>query len=1606
MSELIKKPYEISVWEDVLTFIDSSGKFHTTIDDNVNSQIVAQFYDEKKICVIGSDTMTTPIRAVEPQLTSGINGTCTLTFSVYYKYYDEETEQIYDNPFVKFLVNERKIKLRHGAPDDPSCKWYDLVIKNIVEDSEQKKFQYTAQSLFINELSKSGFDLVFDPKLENSTGTITQLAKEILKESDWKVGGDCATLLQHIEEPVYKVKLKQNITGIDMLTGESSGTISAGKYIYVFYSHFANMDQKIQFLYRADGKYETNEDRVIINAPSSSITDKGSNYLLSTSVTYTETDHGNRPSFAESIELISDYRGARLVRKPKQVYDKILDRYVYVYTKDDKEYYGYEDTDYIPPVAVINYIASPRDFVDSGLGWRTGGVKSGDTVSYPELEATLYPDIYGPNAANAESVLRFIFKDKGQVIYNSGVQSNRSAIRSFAKDEEYVFRIELKEIEGGNLVSANPSNKIGVQIGEYTLQDGVYTISNSLLDFGASSWTKTTATEDRYDAAGNVSTITRTFYHKKATCKTSMSYSEMLSKNIGIFIKPESDILHSEYYIAEAQLFPYTTGTRDGQSSMCVPGELYDPRIETTYYYYPKNNSYTSTDDYIYDKSKTKLDSYQLVYNDSSSSEAGIESGYEKIRSITASESNRFNLLQTLCETFECWINFNIEHEASGKIKTKFIYEIPTAEGCEYQESDTFKTSSPTFRCIGKRQQKEITFKEFIGRDNCAGFRYGINLKGIKRTIDSEGIVSKIIVKDNSNEYAIDGFCSIARAKSNPSTENFLYNFTYYVNQGLIDINQVTNDLYFPVSQNDSLGINGYLGYYTQLARINANREALTQEYSEITTALMSAQSNLQVYSSSVTSSEELIVEEKAQLKKTTDPFNYDIFMAVTMTDTEDLERELFRGKDSWNSWGGLNTTQYNNLVLISPGDASNFKTNKKGSEQSTKDAYETVVSYRVWKESSNVIQSCNKIINLEKKAATHRALLAQAESSYTTLESRRAEIQDILNSNAVKKERLHKAFYNKYSRFIQEGSWISEDYIDDELYYLDAESTLYTSSQPMISYDVTVLELSQVEGYENYVFGLGDKTYIEDTEFFGWYFDPVNGDKTPYKEEVIVSEITINLDSPENNRLKVQNYKTQFEDLFQRVTAMTQAIEYSTGQYDKAASIVSPNGTLTFSTLQNSMANNAIVLQNAKDQSVIWDETGITTTCLTKPSEILRIVSGGIFLSKDGGSSWTTGITGSGINASCITTGQIDTNIIRIMNGIHASFRWDNLGLTAYRFKPTYDSAGAINGGSDFKAGIFTRFDQYGIYGIEGQEDFDASKPDGNQKTGVDKIWDVAKFALTWKGFSLRSDGSKGYIRISSTDDFQVLTEIDGKTISRVKIGDLSGDGGRYGMRIKDKTDTTVLETDDDGLLYLQGYMRVGPDANNNSRDRVRFGVVKNYEVNNGSIIEANSQTSQENTLSKILSVRDSGLDVKANALGLENSEVLSIFDDGTILAKRIIIKGGTIGNMTIEEIEGMNLRVAIRVIDGNDTIFRNPQPEDSKTLEAFLTNGFEDFNELEGKVLEYHWTIDGPENFVGGNKQVIIKAKDLTSQTAAAVVRCRITVRDTQTGQTLELD
>jgi phage minor structural protein len=72
--------------------------------------------------------------------------------------------------------------------------------------------------------------------------------------------------------------------------------------------------------------------------------------------------------------------------------------------------------------------------------------------------------------------------------------------------------------------------------------------------------------------------------------------------------------------------------------------------------------------------------------------------------------------LQSIAETFNAWLSLEIIREDNGAI-----------------------------------DQKYISFHNYMGKNNYAGFKHGINLKDIQRTFESKQIVTKLIVKDNNN---------------------------------------------------------------------------------------------------------------------------------------------------------------------------------------------------------------------------------------------------------------------------------------------------------------------------------------------------------------------------------------------------------------------------------------------------------------------------------------------------------------------------------------------------------------------------------------------------------------------------------------------------------------------------------------------------------------------------------------------------------------------------------------------------------------------------------------------------------------------------------------
>lgn len=631
----------------------------------------------------------------------------------------------------------------------------------------------------------------------------------------------------------------------------------------------------------------------------------------------------------------------------------------------------------------------------------------------------------------------------------------------------------------------------------------------------------------------------------------------------------------------------------------------------------------------------------------------------EKITSISINKSNYFNAIQSIAEKFECWPEIKVEHDEEGYI----------IDG-----------------------SKTIIFRRYVGQPNYVGFRYGLNEKDIKRTYDSKQIVTKLIVLANSNQFGKDGFCSINRASSNVIADNVLFDFGYYVNQGMIsNPEDLQEDLYLIKESADlqafqSLqscpdvqtleSLDGYKnldssGYYLKLRYLNIRMMELAELIAQ--RAIAEAEANA---SANVKKVGEVAASQQLQQAETSfyqiAGFTYDHYRgSATDEEKEKVEKSSILSKyveEIETAWSSL--------------------------------AY-------YWDQPGNEVSDVN--------------------SSYTAL-------NNLYDVQVKLKEKVNQEFYKKYSRFLQEGTWIDESYVDDNLYYNDAQSVLYNSSMPQVQYTINVIALDGLPEYQNITFKIGDQTFVEDPEFFGY-----NIDGTPYREEIVITEISEVLEDPSKNTIKVQNYENQFQDLFQRITATVQSIQYSEGSYKKAAALVGADAAYKLSFLSDALNDAENILSNAGDQTVVLDKEGLTITDSIHPSQALRAVGGAILLkgtAADGTEKWTTGITANGISANLITSGQVNTGIIQIMNGDQPTFRWDTHGITAYSFDNSVSNT--YLSGIDTTKGI--RFDRFGIYGYTGVdgETWYPSSISGSMNEGEMNIEEASTFYLTWEGLKV----------------------------------------------------------------------------------------------------------------------------------------------------------------------------------------------------------------------------------------------------------------------------
>lgn len=708
---------------------------------------------------------------------------------------------------------------------------------------------------------------------------------------------------------------------------------------------------------------------------------------------------------------------------------------------------------------------------------------------------------------------------------------------------------------------------------------------------------------------------------------------------------------------------------------------------------------------------------------------------HTKYRTLKQEKSNRFNLTQQLSELFHVYPVYEIDYYKNGKVKKTLYGDDNTPVTVTYHaDTDTYTTDKLV---AYSRRNKYLYYTDSKGGENKYGFKYGHNLNSISRTLDSTDIVTKMFVTDNSNQYAKDGICSIARAIDNLGKDTYLLRFDYFINRGLISKERVDNDLYgttikrvysfsdftSDVVDNPYLEeISRYEGYTSDLIPDVTIYEGFLKTIGEINTRY------------------DKITEEQALLEK----HQLIVLEASVQTYTsavKALREQLAKQK---------------NLAT----------------------AYEKEEANKKWKE---YVDSCERI---ESKIETYEIYLISAQYMYEMYADLYNKYECEMHFLLYCKHKIEVYFNTRYENLLREGVWQDSKYLDDDSYYLDAEKVAVDSCSPKITYTISVTDLSVLENYHFADFNVGDITYVQDYEFFG--DDPDSNDKY-YEERTIVSVITCNLDNPSKNTISLQNYSTKFDDLFSRVTASVQSLTFNENIYQRAARFT-PNGQVDSETLQDTLSNNDLTLVGNQDVKI--DGNGILVTDLRIPSNQVKIIGSGVYLTANGGASWYGAFENGGINASLLTVGAINTKSITIINDDHSNFLWDENGITAYASVGLYNPNDKTKTGQNAtSAATYVRFNQYGLYFVNGDASFDMmleqhyNNENGLKKSDIPKyIMSNAAVAITYDGFSI--NGAQNKVRFTSDEGIVMYNENNEVVTQLGFVTGINGVNDFWGLR------------------------------------------------------------------------------------------------------------------------------------------------------------------------------------------------------------------------------
>ncbi len=600
-----------------------------------------------------------------------------------------------------------------------------------------------------------------------------------------------------------------------------------------------------------------------------------------------------------------------------------------------------------------------------------------------------------------------------------------------------------------------------------------------------------------------------------------------------------------------------------------------------------------------------------------------------RIRTLSINKSNRFNIIQQTSKVFEVYPQFYIEHKSNGSIIK--------------DENDEYL--------------KKVFYIREKGKENKIGFRYEKNLKDISRSIVSDKIVTKLYVLDVDSDLSKTGLCSIKTAEDNPSKDSFIIDMSYYIAKGMLDGDEVEQDLYGITPNEKSIKDNPDeipSGFLQQLGYYNTRYDELSNKIINLQDASFTElQANLEVNYQGIITAQEQILKIKKQLDKYKNMYSttgeYETQQAYLNFKVKLAEQEAILTQLIY-------STFYTNGVCDL--DENVWKEDCFDHDSWPPAPGTEVTAIEFFNHIKDLEESRKYWIDLHSYTA---GILGQFNREYLQIQQwkrERASYLKLINQ-------ISTAFYKKYEPYLKEGTWSDSNYLSDNAYYFGALDVAADGAIPKVSYSISVIDLAPLgEEYEDiYDFDLADTTYVEDIGMFG--INKHTG--FPNRLKVLISAVQEGLDDPSKDTISVQNFTTSFQDLFQQVTASVQSLTYNENIYKRSSNFTSLQN-ITNSSLQGALDTNDLTLLDTDENNIQVDNTGTSGSDINNHANKYVLNGQGLFFSNDGGQHWSVGVGPSGINADYIKVGTLDAGKIRIADSAYVYFSWDKDGIVAYR--------------------------------------------------------------------------------------------------------------------------------------------------------------------------------------------------------------------------------------------------------------------------------------------------------------------------------------------------